>query len=248
MSDMSVISSAASSDGIAVDIDCKFHPVHNDPNDDIVIISNDYVKFRASRFHLARTSQFFEGLLGTARPKGENFTDDDEPIHLDYPSSTLSLFLDLTSVCDPYIPAVSIDRARSLLKFIEFAICDGLVDKARLTLMEAAKDQPFELLVIASERDDVEMAKHALRQISTGQFRAQFVNTSSTTLTSHDLAMVKQYLCGLTPPYHLAILDAAMSTGKMREERYINLRPGLLFNDNWSSFADKLDPAKFSKG
>ncbi|KAK6905354.1 hypothetical protein I203_106181 [Kwoniella mangroviensis CBS 8507] len=249
MSDVSWISDL---DEIAVDIDLETHPVHNDPQAEIIIISNDYVKFRASRYHLVRTSQLFEDLLDTARTVDINLNDIEEPIHLNFPSSTISLFLDLAGVCDPYFADVPITKARSLLDVVEYTMCDRLIDIARSTLMHAAKDEPFELLVIASERDDLDLAKHALRNISTSAFEDEYKEGRSFRVgTVYNIDSIKKYLLRLTPSYHLAILHSIVYLGEMQsidhDGRWLNSRPAILSTDNWSSIADTFNPAQFWK-
>ncbi|WRT63716.1 uncharacterized protein IL334_000639 [Kwoniella shivajii] len=208
---------------ISVDLDLKCHPVHNDPNDDIVIISNDYVKFRASRYHLTRTSQFFDGLLGNPRPE------------------------DLASVCDPFIPIITIPRAQSLVTYTDFAICDILVDKARYALMEAAKDQPLELLVIASKRDDVEMARAALKELDTDHLRTYLYESQSLIATESSLTKSRTYISRLTLAYRLELLDLLMETGEVSEGRRETLRTGIFLKDSWSGIASKFDPKRIEK-
>ncbi|WVW81939.1 hypothetical protein I302_103942 [Kwoniella bestiolae CBS 10118] len=212
-------------DEIAVDIDLKLHPVHADPKAEVIIISDDYVKFRASKFHLTRTSQFFEDLIETVRHEEHQ----EESIHLEFPSTTIALFLDLAGVCDPYIPIVSTNRARSLLDFVEFTLSDGLIDTARSTLMEAAKHHPFELLVIASQGDDLDLAKHALRNITSSAFREEFIlRVPFVEDTEYKIGSLKEYLLRLTPAYHLAILIRSCTLA--RYNRLITMTNGSILD------------------
>ncbi|WWC66685.1 uncharacterized protein I206_100589 [Kwoniella pini CBS 10737] len=218
---------------IGVDLDISSHPVYNDPNDKIVIISNDYIKFRASKFHLMRTSQFFDGLLSTVESEEPT---KEEPIHLDFPSSTISLFLDLSTCSNPSIPTINSEEAKTLLDFLEYAICDDLIDIGRSSLRNSLENQPFELLVTASRRNDLEMAKHALRKIDNKVYNEYFKSAFTE-------VEVKQYLRRLTRPYHLALVDAAMTT---IEGSFGFQLPHLTFIDDWSTFADSFHPDQFT--
>ncbi|WWC85936.1 uncharacterized protein L201_000806 [Kwoniella dendrophila CBS 6074] len=229
---------------IAIDIDLRPHPVHNDPKDDIIIISDDYVKFRASRFHLVRHSQFFEGLLGDTQSSSiEEDDEEPEPIHLQFSSFTISLFLDLAGACNPCIPDIRINQAVDLLDFLEFAICDNLVDKARDVLMKAAENEPFEILVIASNRDDLDMFKHALRQVNTIRYKARFHQNlpGRKNVEKRRLDLIKQYFQRLTISYHLALLHALMQicTTELFVDRNIVL------TQDWCEIADDFDPSRF---
>ncbi|WWC66686.1 uncharacterized protein I206_100590 [Kwoniella pini CBS 10737] len=246
MDDESITPSTSDQEGATSVIEIKDHPVHNDPKDDIIIISNDCIRFRASRFHLTRTSQFFDGLLGITQQKGQNLNGNDDPIRLDHSGSTISLFLDLASVSEPYVPTTTISEAAALLKLVDFAICDGLIDKARASLMEASKDEPFELLVVASDRNDVEMAKYALRKIDSTAYRCQFLS-SGVTLSDQAHISIKTYLRRLSPSFHLALLEASSVAGEVRSHRYESLRPGRFLSEDWSdSVAKKFNPFEFS--
>ncbi|WVQ93782.1 hypothetical protein IAU59_000860 [Kwoniella sp. CBS 9459] len=77
-----------------------YHRFHNDHRDQVIILSNDKVKFRASRTRLIDASLFFSDLLGTPGHIGKT----NEPIALDFPAEIVSLFRDMASVCQPHAP------------------------------------------------------------------------------------------------------------------------------------------------
>ncbi|WVF66157.1 hypothetical protein IAT40_000897 [Kwoniella sp. CBS 6097] len=102
----------------------NWHPFYNDPQDKVIILSNNKVRFRASLFRLISASSFFSGLLDTPRPKGGNVDDADEPIELDFPANIISHMLDLTSVHTSYIHNLEINTAKGLLEVGEFTLCE----------------------------------------------------------------------------------------------------------------------------
>nr|XP_018266824.1 uncharacterized protein I303_00802 [Kwoniella dejecticola CBS 10117]OBR88982.1 hypothetical protein I303_00802 [Kwoniella dejecticola CBS 10117] len=147
-----------------------------------------------------------------------------------------------TSSCSshPCLPALKTEQATALLDFVEFAICDDFIDLARTSLINSLEKQPLELLVVASRRNDLDMAKQALRQIDEVMFN-QLFNAPSV----HPELAVKEYLRRLTRPYHLAILDAASTQAEDAFGVRV-LGSQLIFTNDWSSFADTFSLDQFT--
>ncbi|OCF36159.1 hypothetical protein I316_02031 [Kwoniella heveanensis BCC8398] len=227
--------------------DCR-HPFHCDPKNDIILISKEGTELRASGYHLGLASLFFEGLLSL--PPAEN--DDEvspvggqnEPIQLDFSHATVSLFLDLASSHEPCLPPLEMHRAKELLALTEFTLSsEKLVSLAHEAVKDAFADHPFELLVLASDRNDVPMARQALGRISSSTLKCRMFHTSSTTLTPQDKDEFHAFLRSLNPSFRLSLLTIILTSGEVRETRHTSLRPGLFLNDDWSSLAKKFNPS-----
>ncbi|RSH85577.1 hypothetical protein EHS25_003716 [Saitozyma podzolica] len=142
-----MLSPISLSAGTALSDDCKpchtadkqWHAFHRDPNDDLVIQSEEGVLFRASSYHLAQSSGAFSSMFELPPSPSSSGT---IPIQLDYPSATISSFLDLISHLD----------------------CKRLVPGVINRLIPAAKedDRQWELFVFAGTRDHLHLARAAL--------------------------------------------------------------------------------------
>ncbi|WWD22431.1 hypothetical protein CI109_106922 [Kwoniella shandongensis] len=101
-----------------------FYHFHCDPQHDFIIKSDDYVYFRASRFHLARVSTVFADMFTIA----SSDVGDDHWVALDQSSEVIGLFLDLVHSPKPTVPTTEVfDTARSLLEMTQFYMCDDEV-------------------------------------------------------------------------------------------------------------------------
>ncbi|WVF66149.1 hypothetical protein IAT40_000889 [Kwoniella sp. CBS 6097] len=218
-----------------------WHHFHIDPRDKIILLSNDNLKFRASRTRLIDASLSFSDLMDTSRPERKT----NEPIELDFPAEMISLFLDMASVCQPYIPQLSITTARSLLELLEFTLCDGLIDFARTSLTNAGSNQPLELLVIASDRNDIGLARVALRNATRNRIQSHICPNLSLS-SSQGLKKYQEYLDRLQPAYQLELLRRTTLAGEYRENVTQKLQAGLYSTFDWISVADTFDPARFT--
>ncbi|WRT63715.1 uncharacterized protein IL334_000638 [Kwoniella shivajii] len=224
------------------------HKFHNDPGHKIIIISNDNIRFKASQRLLVRASQFFRDLLSVPPPSDKDAAGQEpsqvEPIHLDFPSTIISIFLDLTSVSEPYSPRLVIHQARDLLEMVEFTLSDELQPYVRKSLHDAGSSQPLELFVIASERNDFSLARFALAKITSAHVQS-FLKLSH--LSTHEgIKALQNYFSRLRPSFHLELLSRIMVPGEVREHRQIALRPGFFFTDDWTTIAQTFDPSRFT--
>ncbi|WWC62053.1 uncharacterized protein I303_104642 [Kwoniella dejecticola CBS 10117] len=150
----------------------KSHPIHNNPNASLVIISEDDVELRASSFLLAKVSQFFQDLTSIPLPPEQ----EREPIHLEYTSEVISLFL-IAAVSPPYCHQIiikeqsaDITMTASLLTMAEFTLCHDLILNIRQYLVESAEICPEEVLKLGVDRQDVELIEVALSAYGARKF------------------------------------------------------------------------------
>ncbi|WVF66175.1 hypothetical protein IAT40_000915 [Kwoniella sp. CBS 6097] len=231
----------------------KQHDIHCDPRDKVVLISSDNVKFRASQFHLCRVSAFFEGLLTTAgrldaQQTGkdtDNVAESDaepepEPIHLEYPAPIISLFLDAAGSSWPTFPSIDMMTAKDLLDLTEFTLCDKLKHEARYSLVRAGLDLPLELLVIASDRNDIPLAQSALQKLDSSTIETKLYRSTGSVPRSF-----KRYLDRLSPSFRLELYSQLMLGSDLITSSSQSARtPGIYLRSDWSSIAEKFDPAR----
>ncbi|OCF59514.1 hypothetical protein L486_02181 [Kwoniella mangroviensis CBS 10435] len=227
----------------------KHHPFHHGPEHSITIISDDNIGFKASRSRLVQTCQFFKDLLDIPAPEHEN----QEPnvrqtIPLDFRSSIISTFLDLISVSQKYPPQLDFVDAEAFLNFVEYTMSDDLIPFARTALKEVGAKKPLELLVIASNKNDIDLARFALGKITPEQIHNLYGKKSSVQLLKPaSVDKLQEYLKRLRTSFHLEILSRMMLPGEVRGARQDSLRPGLYLADDWTSIAESFDPTRFEE-
>ncbi|OCF45212.1 hypothetical protein I317_01015 [Kwoniella heveanensis CBS 569] len=244
--------SSAEPDNKVIDVDApKRHDVHRDPRNRVIIISSDNVEFRASHFHLCRVSSFFEGLLTTAGPAsvtsptgaaGDDSVDDKdiEPIHLDYPAPVIALFLDAAGSSWPSFPAIDMTTAKDLLELTEFTMCDKLKHEARYSLIRAGMDLPLELLVIAADRNDIALAQSALQKLDSNTIETKLYRSTGNTPRAF-----KRYLERLSPSFRLELYSQLMLGRDITSSPSKSTQtPGIYLRSDWSSIADRFNPAR----
>ncbi|WWC94279.1 hypothetical protein V866_001120 [Kwoniella sp. B9012] len=148
----------------------RLHETHCDPCGDVTLISNDGVEFRASSFQLSKISKFFSDAFSLPPPPPSSSKESREPIHLDFPENTISLFLDLANIPPNYHFTILNDiddplLLESLLDLADFAICEGLKPSIDSALFDISDQYPFEVLTIASRRSHTLLAKRAVQNL-----------------------------------------------------------------------------------
>ncbi|WWC99338.1 hypothetical protein V866_006239 [Kwoniella sp. B9012] len=223
------------------------HPFHHDPEHSITIISYDNIELKASRSRLVQTSQFFRDLLDIPEPEHENQEPkSQQPIPLDFRSSIISAFLDLISVSQKYPPQLDLVDAEAFLDFVEYTMSDDLVPVARAALKEVGAKKPLELLAIASDRNDIDLARSALGKITSEQvYKLYGKKHSIQLLKPASVDKMQDYLKRLRTSFHLQILSRMMLPGEVRGARQDSLRPGIFLADDWTSIAESFDPTRF---
>ncbi|WWD09063.1 hypothetical protein V865_007183 [Kwoniella europaea PYCC6329] len=227
----------------------KQHPFHHDPEHSITIISYDNIEFKASRSRLVQTSQFFKDLLDIPAPVHENQgPNSQQPIPLDFRSSIISAFLDLISVSQKYPPQLDFVDAEVFLTFVEYTMSDDLIPVARTALKEVGAKKPLELLVIASNRNDIDLARFALGKITSEQVHNLYgKKTSVQLLKPASVDKLQDYLKRLRTSFPLEILSRMMLPGEVRGARQDSLRSGIYLADDWTSIAESFGPTRFEE-
>ncbi|KAK6909994.1 hypothetical protein L486_00355 [Kwoniella mangroviensis CBS 10435] len=148
----------------------RLHETHCDPCGDVTLVSNDGVEFRASSFQFSKISKFFSDAFSLPPPPPSSSKESREPIPLDFPENTMSLFLDLALIPPHYHFTILNDiddplLLESLLDLADFAICEGLKPSIDSALFDLSEQYPFEVLTIASRRSHTLLAKRTVRNL-----------------------------------------------------------------------------------
>nr|XP_018266827.1 uncharacterized protein I303_00805 [Kwoniella dejecticola CBS 10117]OBR88985.1 hypothetical protein I303_00805 [Kwoniella dejecticola CBS 10117] len=202
-----------------------------------------------SQLTSAFASELFDDLLEIVHPAGGSLTQNHEPIHLDFPGSVITLFLDHISTSNSSIPIMTVTEIASLLIFAEFAICDSLIDKARARLIGATKECPFELLVLASDRDDIELAKDALRVMMSIHYHHEFnISGPHEFVYNHKNVKIVNYLQRLSLAFRFALREASRRAMEIRGSKYVDGMPGRYLVDHWANtLADDFEFTKYTR-
>ncbi|WVF66163.1 hypothetical protein IAT40_000903 [Kwoniella sp. CBS 6097] len=189
----------------------------------------------------------FEVLLSLPSPKEDDESTSTsrqhEPIYLEFSDVTISLFLDIATSHRPCLPPLGMARAKELLDLTEFTISEDFIKLAYAAVLVAYAQKPFELLVLASDRNDVPMARQALGKIGPSTLKLDIFDTSSTILTPADKNNFHAFLERLNPSFRSELLTIYLECGEVRQDRYTTLRPGLFLRDDWSYMAEKFNPS-----
>ncbi|WVQ62529.1 uncharacterized protein L199_000671 [Kwoniella botswanensis] len=94
-----------------------------------------------------------------------------EPLDLDMDSEILNAFLNLINSSHPYVHQLSFQQSSELLRQCDKLICrSDICNAVKQRLYEWGITMPWELLVLASERDDVNMGRIALKSMDSSIF------------------------------------------------------------------------------
>ncbi|OCF59494.1 hypothetical protein L486_02161 [Kwoniella mangroviensis CBS 10435] len=94
-----------------------------------------------------------------------------EPLDLDMESELLDAFLNLINSSHPYVHQLSFQHSSELLRQCDKLICNlDICNAVKQRLYEWGVTMPWELLVLASERDDVNLGRIALKSMDSSIF------------------------------------------------------------------------------
>ncbi|KAK6905374.1 hypothetical protein I203_106201 [Kwoniella mangroviensis CBS 8507] len=94
-----------------------------------------------------------------------------EPLDLDMESELLDAFLNLINSSHPYVHQLSFQHSSELPGQCDKLICNlDICNAVKQRLYEWGVTMPWELLVLASERDDVNMGRIALKSMDSSIF------------------------------------------------------------------------------
>ncbi|KAK6909995.1 hypothetical protein I203_104022 [Kwoniella mangroviensis CBS 8507] len=137
---------------------------HCDPNADVVLVSKDQVHLRAYSHHLKQVSKFFADLFTLPSKL--------EPINLDFDSFVISIYLDLV-IAPTYCYSVIIDQhnhdsetLKQLLQISEYTTSEEITKNVWQVIREMAIAYPQALLNLAHERQDLDLARVAIKCIN----------------------------------------------------------------------------------
>ncbi|WVQ93799.1 hypothetical protein IAU59_000877 [Kwoniella sp. CBS 9459] len=208
----------------------KYHPFYQDPNDKVTLTSSDGVIFRASRYRL-RCERRFE--VDESSLDGHL-----AEIHLDFNETAVSLFLDTLNT--RLLPNIDFRLDHStilqLLDFGELYECDKVIQYARKILSRKIDIDPLEILLIASKRDDVSLAKGAIKEVKWTN-----IDEMRTTIKGDLEKVFSDYIKKLRPSFQLAIFHAALRCATSKKD---SQRPwhGLVSWEDRSQTAANFDP------
>ncbi|TDL26638.1 hypothetical protein BD410DRAFT_783730 [Rickenella mellea] len=127
----------------------NYHPSYSFPSADIVLLSNDGVKFRVHSSILATASKFFHDMFGMPRSAAEN---PDDALPMGESSKVISTLLDIIYPhdADPFLPSVSFKFLRRLLTSAEKYDLARVNHYVRLlTKTEPFLSRPLEVYALA---------------------------------------------------------------------------------------------------
>ncbi|KAK4688929.1 hypothetical protein P7C73_g1176, partial [Tremellales sp. Uapishka_1] len=133
---------------------------YNDPTADVLLESLDGTRFGVHKWFLSRRSDFIRDLLATCTD-GDLI---DPPIYVDAPSPVVKLFVQwiYSSATSPR--GLPIALIADLLRLCDRFHSDTLYDIIMLSLRTWGSEH-MEILKVASQLDDVELARHVLRNM-----------------------------------------------------------------------------------
>ncbi|WVW84002.1 hypothetical protein I302_106027 [Kwoniella bestiolae CBS 10118] len=230
----------------------QLHETHCDPCGDVTLISNDDVEFRASSFQLSKISQFFAYAFRLPAPADKGR----EPIELDFPGNIITIYLDLVtapvrlrrSVLDHGLRRPEI--VCPLWALVEFTLCiDEITSIIHSALMDAALYYPVGILTFASERDDISLARRALRSFNTTISICSPCRPSCVDEHASQLEDVKKVFTQLKPEYQAELFTLLLLQCHTRASIYNSPGPispdDLIFGfGDWGEIADRFDPSK----
>ncbi|WVQ93794.1 hypothetical protein IAU59_000872 [Kwoniella sp. CBS 9459] len=155
---------------------------------DISIRSQDNVILWADSWRLADASTVFRDMFEIPEAVNENGKRERaaEPVNplatsgpgrnaisLDYTADTISAFLDLTNVSTPGIPMTmrTFNQAKDLYEMCDqYDVTKKIMKRVKEQLMARSAEDPWALLIFASKRDNVDLAREALKTMSRTHF------------------------------------------------------------------------------
>ncbi|WVF66174.1 hypothetical protein IAT40_000914 [Kwoniella sp. CBS 6097] len=214
----------------------QFHHFHNDPDHTVIIASSDNVLFRTSRFRLTQKCQFFADLFSIPPTASQEERKSFEPIHLDFPSEAISIFLHIILTDrnllapDPKLPW---EVAKSLHRLAKYTLLDDAFASWTLEVLEKVGHRhPLELLVFASDLNDLYMARSALSRAT----YTTLADLRPTYSFSAPATKFWEYLDRLRPSWQRELLQRIIATSSR----------GFEVLDDWTGFAQIFDPGPFA--
>ncbi|WWD22439.1 hypothetical protein CI109_106930 [Kwoniella shandongensis] len=139
---------------------------------DICLQATDGTLFYADSWRLSQASETFAHMLEIPQPAGTKHPrsrDELDPIPIDSRSDVLDLFLNVVSVSSPNIDHVPFMLCKKISLFCDkFEVQDRIASLFVKRVLKLAKQhhQEWDVLIWAGERNDVDMARRALKMMT----------------------------------------------------------------------------------
>ncbi|WVQ62555.1 uncharacterized protein L199_000697 [Kwoniella botswanensis] len=221
----------------------SIHPYHN--LGDIQLLSVDGTILMADSWRLARSSTFFAGLFDLPPPTSthtsypKNLLSLVEPIEVEFFAEVIDLFLNLINVSKPSIPSSAFPQTLDLLELCDrYDVNENIQGLVRDRLLMQTEDRQWQLLIWSGKRNDIHMAREALRRMSPHSFIARTTYESS----REGVFVPLWYALGKLPQsWQLEILRLAFIPINL------NKRPGVKsyqfeVTGDWDSVSQKFTP------
>ncbi|KAK4688893.1 hypothetical protein P7C73_g1232, partial [Tremellales sp. Uapishka_1] len=190
---------------------------HNDPQADVILVSADDVYFRIHSWPMKRESGFVNDLYTVASQSPS------APISTDVSAKALRFFTNLVYSDSSPLMNMSLDEIKEVLAVCDRLQCQRIEERVLKALGEQAGKDPWQIFIMASQRDDVELAKSALKAMENTTARCPVENIKD--LTAADIEAVD-------PRYLSALLASRLSLTNMTYDP--DQRPCLAFT-RWTT-------------
>ncbi|WWC66684.1 uncharacterized protein I206_100588 [Kwoniella pini CBS 10737] len=227
----------------------KIHWYHR--HGDIEIRASGGTILRADSWRLAAASNVFADMLEVTSPVAEDFAeathkrkaeDPIAPIDLDHSAAIISHFLDLVNQAHPTVPPSNYDETIAL-----YILCDQfdavkrIKSQVDLRIQQVGCVRQWNLLVFASTRDDLNLAKKAI----------SFMDDHTFSVNRHFDEPQGAALCGLKFSERMAILPESWQLelyrkafGPPPQNRYNSATYNLEMKTDWAKVALDFNPGQ----
>ncbi|WWC99375.1 hypothetical protein V866_006276 [Kwoniella sp. B9012] len=189
----------------------------DDPDADITLLSSDRHETKVHSYLLRSESTVFRGILSD-----KNFFNDHSPLLFEAEVSDIRSLIYLMDAKDPTLG--SLEQSHRLLELCDRYGLYKVEERIRKRIVDLVPQKPWEGFVLASQLDDITLAKTALRSMNK-QTHTQSFNLS--------LAFIKKEVAVQpTVPYLIGLLRAA---GEPDQLSYADTR-------DWCKIADRFKP------
>ncbi|WWD09101.1 hypothetical protein V865_007221 [Kwoniella europaea PYCC6329] len=191
--------------------------IFDDPDADITLLSSDGHETKVHSYLLRLESTVFRGILSD-----KNFFNDHSPLSFEAEVSDIRSLIYHMDAKDPTLG--SLEQSSRLLELCDRYGLYKVEERIRKRMVDLVPQRPWEGFVLASQLDDITLAKSALRSMNK-QAHAQSFDLSLTFIK-------KEVAVQPTVPYLNGLLRAAGNP-----DRYMGTD-----SRDWSKIADQFEP------
>ncbi|WVQ67574.1 uncharacterized protein L199_005776 [Kwoniella botswanensis] len=229
------------------------HERHCDPKADVVLVSKDQVHLRAYSHRLKQVSKFFADLF--------TLPSEPEPINLDFDSSVISIYLDIV-IAPTYCYSVIVDQhnddfeiLKPLLRISEYTISEEITKSVWQVIYEMVFVYPQKILILARERQDIDLARQAIGSDSIelphlcggNECEGRCCPYEWSEGCSATLNKFQRFLRPLDPAYQVEILQLMLLRSKIKADNpdVEGKKEVMKWNEeDWTWIAEKFDPGR----